>query len=699
MVGQNQKTTALPLMLGKNNDVFLAVGILGILIVMIVPLPTLLLDIFLSFNITLSLIIILTAIYTLNPLEFSVLPSLLLLATLFRLSLNVASTRLILLHGNEGITAAGQIIKAFGNFVVGGNYVIGLVIFLILVIVNFVVITKGAGRIAEVAARFTLDAMPGKQMSIDADLNAGLVDDKQARERRLAISQEADFYGAMDGASKFVRGDAIAGILITLVNIVGGLVIGVFQQGMPFLSAIQNYTILTIGDGLVSQIPSLIVSTAAGIVVTRAASDVSLGEEMTSQLLFNPRVTGTAAFILLVFGFIPGLPLTPFLLLALLIGGITYTSSRARKEAIEDEQILSDETVKKSEPERVESLLGLDMLELEVGYGLIPLVDTDQDGELLERIKSIRRQFALDMGMIVPPIHVKDNLQLQPGEYSILLKGNEIAKGELMMGYYLAMNPGTADMDIGGIPTKEPAFGLPAFWIKESEKEKAQFAGYTVVDASTVLATHLSETIRCQCHELLGRQEVQTLLDNFSESYPKVIEELIPNMLSLGGVQAVLKNLLKEQVPIKDLLTILETLADYAPMTKDHNVLTEYVRQGLARTITKQCQTQEGDIQLVTLDPRVEEIVSNSVQQTEQGSFLAMEPNLAQKLLAQLSQTLETTIPGSYQPVVLCSPVIRSHFKRLTERLIPRLAVVSPNEITGDTKIQSVGVVGLPDAS
>ena len=698
MVDQNQKVAGLPL-LTENSDVLLAIAVMGILAVMIIPLPTPLLDLLLSFSITISIIIILVAMYALKPLEFSVFPSLLLVVTLLRLSLNVASTRLILLHGNEGTTAAGQVIKAFGNFVVGGNFIVGIIVFLILVIINFVVITKGAGRIAEVAARFTLDAMPGKQMSIDADLNAGLIDDQEAGNRRMTISKEADFYGAMDGASKFVRGDAIAGILITLINIVGGFVIGIFQQGMSFSNAAQNYTILTIGDGLVSQVPALIISTAAGIIVTRAASDSDLGRDITAQILTHPRAIGIAALILFLFALVPGLPRIPFFLLASLTGVIAYIIFTTRRTEGEDEKKKAmDESEISHAPERVESLLAQDIMEIEVGYGLIPLVDADQDGELLERIKSIRRQFALEAGIIVPPIHVKDNLQLKPGEYSILLKGNEIAKGELMMGYYLAMNPGTAEASIDGIATKEPSFGLPAFWIKEQEKEKAQFAGYTVVDPSTVLATHLSEVIKYHSHELLGRQEVQALLDNFSDSYPKVVEELIPGLLSLGGVQGVLKNLLKEQVPIKDMLTILETLADYAPVTKSLDVLTEYVRQALARTITKQHQAPEGDMQLITLHPRVEEIITTSIQQTEQGSYLAIEPNIAQNILGQLNQTLEDAFPLSFMPVVLCSPLIRSHFKKLTERFIPRLAVLSPIEITGDVKIQSVGIVELPNA-
>ncbi len=681
--------------LARNSDVILAFGVIGILVIMVIPIPTILLDMFLSFNITLAVVVLLVAMYTLNPLEFSVFPSLLLLATLLRLSLNVASTRLILLHGNEGTAAAGQVIRAFGSFVVGGNYVVGMVVFLILVIINFVVITKGATRIAEVAARFTLDAMPGKQMSIDADLNAGLITDIEAKTRRADISREADFYGAMDGASKFVRGDAIAGIVITLINILGGLVIGVLQQGMSVSTAAQNYTLLTVGDGLVSQIPALIISTAAGLVVTRAASNTHLGNDMISQLTGQPRAVAIASGVLIFFGFIPGLPTIPFIMLGCLAGGLAYMTFEGKKAVMLKEEEDEEAVEKGKGLEKVEELLPLDLLELEVGYGLIPLVDTEQGGELLERVKSIRRQFALEMGMIIPPMHIRDNLQLKPNQYSIIIKGVEIAGGELMPGYYLAMNPGDVKAEIEGIPTKEPAFGIPALWIGEKDKEKAQIAGYTVVDLSTMIATHISEVLKTHACELLGRQEVQSLLDNLALNHPKVVEELVPNLLSLGGVQKTFQNLLKEQVSIRDLLSIVETLADYAPITKNVDILTEYVRQRLARSITKQYKTPEGDIPLMTLDAEIEELVNNAIQHTEHESYLSLEPALAQKILAQLNKAMGKFTSMNYQPIILCSPGIRPHLKKLTERFIPTLVVLSHNEIDKRVKLKSLGVASL----
>lgn len=698
MANQLENTSG-NLTLMRNSDVMMAIGVIGMLVIMVIPVPTIFMDILLSFNITLSIVVLLVAMYTLKPLEFSVFPSLLLLATLLRLSLNVATTRLILLHGNEGTAAAGQVIKAFGSFVVGGNYVVGMVVFLILVIINFVVITKGATRIAEVAARFTLDAMPGKQMSIDADLNAGLITDAEARARRVNISREADFYGAMDGASKFVRGDAIASIVITLVNIVGGLVIGVLQQGMSLSAAAQNYTLLAIGDGLVSQIPALIVSTAAGIVVTRAASESHLANEMIAQLTKHPRAIVITSVVLIFFGFIPGLPTLPFLLLGSLAGGLAYTTFKDQREVLVREEEEKKATEKEKGVERVEALLPLDLLELEVGYGLIPLVDTEQGGELLERVKSIRRQLALEMGVIIPPMHIRDNLQLKPNQYSIIIKGVEIAGGELMPGYHLAMNPGDVKAEIEGIPTKEPAFGIPALWIGEKDKEKAQIAGYTVVDLSTVVATHISEILKTHAYELLGRQETQALLDNLVTDHPKVIEELVPNLLSLGGVQKVLQNLLKEQVSIRDLLTIVETLADYAPITKNIDVLTEYVRQRLTRSITKQYETPERDIPLVTLDGEIEELISNAIQHTEHESYLSLEPTIAQRILTQLNKAMEKFTSMNYQPLLLCSPGVRPHLKKLTERFLPTLVILSHNEIDKRVKLKSLGVISLSHAS
>jgi flagellar biosynthesis protein FlhA len=567
----NRLLAGLPKLDAKNiSEVGMAAGVVGILVVMILPLPTFLLDILLAFNISFALVILLTGMYTLRPLDFSIFPSVLLVTTLFRLSLNVASTRLILLHGDEGYDAAGQVIRAFGEFVVGGNYFVGLVVFVILVLINFIVITKGAERIAEVSARFTLDAMPGKQMAIDADLNAGLIDEDDARIRRSEVSREADFYGAMDGASKFVRGDAIAGIIITLTNIIGGLLVGMLQMDMDFADAASTYTVLTIGDGLVSQIPALIISTAAGVMVSRAASDVSMGTEFMRQFSLQPRAIAIASAMVFSFGLVPGLPHVAFLTLGTALGGLAYVLYKAQASAKvkEQKEAKAKAAPPPPGPEQVEALLPLDTLELEVGYGLIPLVDEEQDGDLLERIRSIRQQLALEMGVVVPPLHVRDNLQLKPGGYSILIKGNEVAGGELMIDYMLAMDPGDAKRRVEGIPTTEPAFNLPALWIPRSRKEEAQFAGYSVVDLSTVVATHLTEVIRNHSHELLGRQDVQRLLDNLAKSAPKVVEEVNAAM-NLGRLQKVLQSLLRERVSIRDMLTICETLADYGPMSKD----------------------------------------------------------------------------------------------------------------------------------
>jgi len=628
--------------------------------------------------------------YTIKPLDFSVFPSLLLILTLFRLSLNIGSTRLILLHGNEGPSAAGEVIRAFGNFVVGGNYVVGLVIFFILVIINFVVITRGAGRIAEVAARFTLDAMPGKQMSIDADLNAGLINEEQAKIRRALISKEADFYGAMDGASKFVRGDAIAGILITLINIIGGLGVGILQKGMTITKATQNYTLLTVGDGLVSQIPALVISTSAGIIVTRAASESNLGKDVTLQLLIHPRAIFIVTIILMILALTPGLPAVPFFVLSIITGGLAFIILKVKKQ----ETSLKDEIhSEESEEGEMEILPPLDVLGLEISYNLIPLVDVEGKGDLLDRIKNLRQQFALDMGLIIPPIHIRDNLQLKPNQYSILLKGNEVAKGEVFLNHILAMNPGGIKDEITGISTKEPAFGFPAIWIKEEDKDKAQVLGYTLAEPSTVIITHLMEVIKNHAHEILGRQEVQQLLDKIKETHPKVIEELIPGMLTLGDVHKVLQNLLKEQIPIRDLLTILEVLADWAPFSKDTLVLTEYVRQALARTITRLYQSPDGTITVINLDHKLEETLLKAIQHTDQGSYLAVEPNFVQKILSKLNQILESFSPIETQPIILCSPLLRPHFRNLISRFIQNFVVLSPNEISPNVQINSIGVI------
>ncbi len=674
-------------------------AVVAILVVMILPLPTFLLDIMLAFNITFAIIIMLIGMYTMRPLDFSVFPSVLLFTTLLRLSLNVAATRLVLLHGDEGTAAAGQVIKAFGMFVVGGNYFVGLVIFVILVVINFIVITKGSERIAEVSARFTLDAMPGKQMAIDADLNAGIIDENEAKARRKEIAREADFYGAMDGASKFVRGDAIAGIIIVMTNIIGGLLIGVLQKNMDFMNAAATYTVLTIGDGLVSQIPALIISTGAGIIVSRAGTDLSLGAEFRRQFSLQPRALAVAGGIVFCFGLVPGLPHLAFLFLGSAVGGLSMLLYKAQKRAEIQETAVRAAAPAAAPlgPEQVEALLPLDMLELEVGYGLIPLVDEEQNGDLLERIRSIRQQLAVEMGLVVPPLHVRDNLQLKPGGYAILIKGNEVASGELMIDYLLAMDPGDAKKSLEGIPTKEPAFNLPALWIPASRREEAQFAGYSVVDISTVVATHLTEVIRSHSGELLGRQEVQRLLDNLAKTAPKAVEELT-HLLSLGQVQKVLQNLLRERVGIRDLLTIAETLADYAGLTKDPDMLTEYCRQKLSRSIIKSIVGPGvKELHVLTLDPTVEDVITAGVQQTEHGAYLSVDPGKVQRILGGLSGLMEKFTQLAQPPVVLCSPVVRRHLRRIVERFAPTLAVLSHNELVMELNVHSVGVVRMEE--
>ncbi len=681
------------------SSLVVAVGVVGILMMMIIPLPTIALDLLLTFGITSGLVILLMAMYNTNPLDFSAFPSLLLITTLYRLSLNIASTRLILLHGHQGPSAVGQVIQSFGQFVVGGNFGVGLIIFLIMVLINFIVITKGSGRIAEVAARFTLDAMPGKQMAIDADLNAGLIDEEEAKRRRKEIARQSEFYGAMDGASKFVRGEAIASLVIMAINILGGLSIGIFMQGMDIGQALETYTLLTIGDGLVSQVPSLIISTSAGIIVSRAASDASMGKEFSRQFTQQPQALAVASGIILLFGLVPGLPHTAFLILGSIMGGLSYIAFK-RQVAVREEESAEEERRRAEEaapgsPEAVAALLPLDILQLEVGYSLIPLVDESQQGDLLERIRGIRRQFAIDMGMIIPPMHVRDNLQLKPAEYVLLLKGVEIARGEVMLGHLLAMDAGGARRKIEGVETREPAFGMPAVWIPEDKRDEAQLAGYTVVDASTVIATHITEVLRSHADELLGRQDTQSLLDNLAKSYPKVVEELVPNLLPLGVVQKVLQNLLRERVSIRDMLTICETLADYAPSTKDPDVLTEYVRRKLSRSIVSGLVDEQGTLNVLTLETRIEDILRESLQKTEHGVFLNVEPNMAQRLVERVQAEVERVTGEGYQAVILCSPVVRRHLWQLLARFVPGIVVLANTELPAQVNIRSLGTIEL----
>ena len=675
-------------------DIMAAFGLVAILMIMIIPLPSLLLDLFLSMNITIALLILVISLFTVKAIDFSIFPAILLATTLFRLSLNVASTRLILLQGDQGPSAAGSVIQSFGQFVVGGNYVVGLVIFIILVLINFMVITKGAGRVAEVAARFTLDAMPGKQMAIDADLNAGLINENEARQRREEISNEASFHGAMDGASKFVKGDAIAGIIITLVNIGAGFIIGVLQKGMPMAEAAANYTILTVGDGLVGQIPALIISTAAGILVTRSSGNTDFGSDIKLQFSRYSIAFWVVSVILMVMALIPGLPFIPFLLLSIALGFTAWQldkTNRLKEERVEEEAAAT-EPLPKAE-ENYEELLNVDLLQLEVGYGLIPFVDASQDGELLIRIQSIRRQFAMNSGFIVPPVHIKDNLQLAPNQYTFALKGVEVAQAEMLPGHFMAMDPGMVTEKIKGVPTQEPAFGLPAIWITEDKKERAQIAGYTVVDCTTVMATHISEIIKQHAHEMIGRQEVQDLLDNLGKTYPKLIEELVPNILTLGTIMRILQNLLAEGVSIRDLRSILESMADWAPVTKDTDILTEYVRHALARTISHDLAV-DNVIPLITLDKKVEDEIANSIQHKETGAYLAIDPAKAQLILDSIGEAIPL-FEGGQRPTLLAAPQIRPHVRKLTERYYPQLVVLSHNEILPNIKIRSIGSVNF----
>jgi flagellar biosynthesis protein FlhA len=686
--------------LSKNSDLILAIGLVSILAVMVVPLPRFILDILLSMGIAFSVVLLLTSVYATRALDFSIFPSLLLITTLFRLSLNVATTRVILLHGAEdGTSAAGEVIHSFGEFVVGGNYAVGIVLFVILVIINFVVITKGAGRVAEVAARFTLDAMPGKQMSIDADLNAGVINEEEARRRRTDIAREADFYGAMDGASKFVRGDAIAGIMIVIVNIVGGIVIGTLQKGMDIGNAAATFTLLTIGDGLVTQIPALIVSTAAGIIVTRTAGGNNFSQEVSKQLLMKPKALMAAGGVMGFMAIIPGLPFVPFALLAFGLCGISYTIGAKTKA---DEKVKVDKTNSdklKPAPEKLENLLSVDILELEVGYGLISIVDADQNGDLLERISNIRKQFALDLGIIIPSLRIRDNLELKPGDYQILLKGIQIGQGSLMVGSLLAMDPGNVVDKVVGIPTKEPAFGLDAIWITARQKEEATYAGYTVVDLSTVIATHLTELIRQNVHELLGRQELQVLIDTVKQTAPKVVEDLIPNMITVGTLLKILKSLLKENVSVRDLRTIMEALADVATGQKDPGILTEHVRTALARTITKKLVGPDGQLLLITLDRNIEETIAAGIIQTDQGQQLSVDPEFVRAFVEKLNQQALELGNETSNAVVLCSPLIRSQLKALIDRFIPNITVLSHNEITQNVSVKAFGTVRLSYAS
>ncbi len=681
---------------GRNQDVVFVVAIIAIMVTIFVPLPGFILDFLLIISITISILILLTVIYVKEPIRFSVFPSVLLLTTAYRLALNVATTRQILGNaGREGTAAAGRVIEAFGNFVAGADPVIGFVIFVILIIVNFVVITKGSTRISEVAARFTLDAMPGKQMAIDADLNAGLIREVEARRRREQIAKEADFYGAMDGASKFVRGDAVAGIVITLVNIVAGFVIGWLKYNMPASRALTTFTILTIGDGLVSQIPALTVSLASGLIVTRATAESNLGQEFLGQIFSEKKALVVSALFLL-FLVPTGLPVLPLVVVAGLLGLIFWVLRTGGRRKEKEEAVRREkETVAARKPEKVEGLLHVDPMELEIGYALIRMVDPAQGGAFLERVTRIRRQLAVELGLVVPPIRIRDNMQLEPNQYMVKLRGITIAEGTVLPDQYLAMDSGAATGPVEGVKTREPAFGLAAWWIAEAQKQRAEALGYAVVDATTVLATHLTEVVKQHAHELLTREEVNGLIKTLKETSPAVVEEVVPAVLKPGEVQKILQNLLKEGVSIRDLGTILETLGDYAPRAKDPEVLTEYVRNALARTICLQHVEKDGRMYVITLDPRLEDVIKAAIERTDHGTFLSLSPPTVNKVGERLAREIEKLVAAGHPPVILCSPQVRAQVRKIAETVQPGIAVLSYNEILKDVKVESLGMVAV----
>lgn len=675
--------------MSNNRNLMVAVCVVFIVLFIIVPIPTFLLDVLLVINIALSFLVLINSIYATDALQMASFPTLLLFLTLFRLSLNIISTRLIIGKGE-----AGEVIHSFGQFVGGNDLIVGFIVFLIIMLVQFLVITKGAERVSEVAARFTLDAMPGKQMAIDADLNAGLISDTDAKDRRKRIQREADFYGSMDGATKFVKNDAIFGIIATAINIIGGIIMGMVRQGDSFDVVLERYTVLTIGDGLVSQIPSLLIAIATGIIVTRAASDGDLGSELIKSLFNSPKVLyiGAGACFVLV-------PILGQWSLILVGGLLIYLGTRiqnaAQKVTKQEEQKVEEQEVEEiRKPENVVSLLQVDPIELEFGYAVIPLADKNQGGDLLDRVVMIRRQLALELGVIVPIIRLRDNIQLSPNQYVIKIKGVEVARGELMLDHFMAMNPGSVDEEINGIPTTEPAFGLPAIWIPDTMRDRAEMMGYTVVDPPSIVATHMTEIVRRHIHELLGRQDVQTLIDNVKTTFPAIVDELIPKLMTLGEIQKVLANLLREGVSIRDMATILETMADYAPITRDSDMLTEYVRQGLGRAISR-TYINRNNSDVLTLDPKLEQMILDSVQKTEAGSYMTMEPTVSNRIVSNTANLSEKLAQTGKQPIVLASPVVRLYFKRLTEHAIPGLIVLSYNELDPALEVNAVGMVSI----
>ncbi|MCK4627807.1 MAG: flagellar biosynthesis protein FlhA [Sedimentisphaerales bacterium] len=681
----------------KGRDLILPIAAVSLIFVMLIPLPTWLMDVFLAANLALAAVVLLTTIYITSPLEFSVFPSMLLAATLFRLVLNCATTRLILTAGDrqgDVTAAAGHVIQAFGNFVAGGSLAVGMIIFIILIVIQFVVITKGATRISEVAARFTLDGMPGKQMAIDADLNAGLINEVQARQRREVISREADFYGAMDGASKFVRGDAIAGIIITLVNIAGGLAVGMLQYGWDLSTCFRVFTKLTIGDGLVSQVPAFIISISAGLIVTRSTAQTNLGQELIDQLGRKPRALFVAAgfLIMLIFAELPALPL---LFLAGSIGGAGYIISRSEKRKLIAQASTQQQAAPAAKAEKIEELLPVDRMELEIGYALIRMVDEKQGGDLLQRISMIRRQIAVEMGIIVPSIRIRDNVRLGPNDYAIKIKGVELARGQAYMDQFLAMDSGAVTGKISGLETTEPAFGLPAVWVPAARKEQAEMMNYTVVDCSSVVATHLTEVIKTHAAELLSRQDLNSLLDTVKERSPAVVEEVVGGTLKAGDIQKVIQALLEERVPVRDMETILETLGDWGSRTQDLEVLTEYVRNALARNICSQYRGEDGRLRCVTLDPALEDTINRHIERNDRGSYLTLPPALARQIVDAVSEQLKKLIELGGHPIVLCSPQIRLMLRRLLAQTLPGIAVLAYNEIVKEVQIESVAMVTI----
>lgn len=676
----------------KIGDIVVSVGIIFMILMIIIPMPEFLVDIMLSMNISLSLLILLIAMFNREALDFSVFPSLLLITTIFRIALNITTTRYILLKGD-----AGDVIEAFGNFVMGGNAIVGFIVFIIIMIVNFMVITKGSERVSEVAARFTLDAMPGKQMAIDADLNSGMIDETQARTRRSKIQREADFYGSMDGATKFVKGDSIAGIIITFINLLGGILMGILYLNITAGEALQKYALLAVGDGLVSSIPSLLISAATGIIVTRSASEDNLGNDLRNQLFNNSTIMFIVSGVLFFLALTP-LPTLPYLVLSVVFAfvgnSIRVKGQEGEKTDIKEEQTAKDDVEEIRRPENVLPLLNVEAIELEFGYGIIPLADKSQGGDLFDRLVMIRRQCALELGIIVPMIRLRDNIQLQPNEYIIKIKGVEVAGGSVLFDHYLAMNPGNADGELSGIDTVEPSFGLPAKWIDSKEREKAEIYGYTVVDPPSIIATHLTEIIKRYAHELIGRQDVKMLVDNLKETQPSLVDEVTPALLSLGEIQKVLANLLRESVSIRNFATIVEALADYAQVTKDTDMLTEYVRQSMYRNITNQFMPNK-EAKVITIDQDVEKNIMESLQTTETGTYMALDPVRSKRLLNNINEQVEKAISLGEQPIIVTAPIVRFYLKKFIEQLSSDIIVLSYNEIDPTAKIQSIGMVSV----